>query len=1220
MEKENYIMGLDLGVGSVGWAAMLIDEQNEPYRILDLGSRIFDPEGASMEDRRIARGTRRVFRRRKARVTRTKNLFKKYHLLNQEQIQAVYHQTGKPMPSPYALRMNGKSALLNAEELLIVLVHYAKGRGFRSNRKTIEDEETKKGKAASANEEQKLLFAKQQTEERLKRMQEENPRATITDLLLKEEKETGKLRNTSGNYMHGVTRAMIEEEVRAILDFQVQQGLICDEFKEEYLNILLHQRMFSDGPDEPSPYHKPLEKMIGVCGFTGMPRAPKSSLTYELFTLVQKLLDLRYLPAGSKDRKDQLRLTAEQIEHLTEKARQGKTITYKLVKAEIGQPVHFPSVRLSRQDYFKVMDDLKQHPEKDRDEEMEKAKEKIEISKLNNYNRLRNQLNKCLGKDGYELTDSQYDMIADCLTRNKSDIEIEKYLAGERTTLLGVDLPEPVKEAVKKMEDKGFTEFGKVSFELLYDILPLMIHQGLNYYEACHACGYDHSRKHENTEDYSEIPVINQILDDLDKTITNRSVVRTLVETRKVVNAVIRQYGKPFEIHVEMARELTKSAKEKAQLIQQQQTNQYTNEALRQIIYSQHPDKFRSPQAVKHDDLVQYQLYVEQKGICPYTLAITGDENQAKIHERDLFTKEVEVDHIIPYTLCFDDRNVNKALVKKQRNQEKGNRVPMQYFKGMLGEAKYRSWISGNSAISGDKQARYFAEKVEESFLNDYRARTINDTRYATKALKEILTFCFPSVKVRAYTGQVTAMLRGVWGLNGLTHSWDSSDYKVKKEENPDMWPLYQQLNALLLENVDKKDNRYKKIIQEINKLKKNDEVKNRENHLHHALDAVVIACATDKMRRRVEMHAIAKSQSSQEEIQFRIPVTDPETGELLRYENFSMPKSEYRDTLLEWEVFEKYRFPVPYQGFEKEAIVRTYERDPQVLRNTLSMMRRYNHTDLDTIHPICVSHYYSSKVSGRMHKATYYGLKETEKGKVLTNRMLISKEEFTVKQLNSLYDKDGTQKYVFSAVKEWLGDYKNGAEAFKAHQFRYPENRNGNPIKKVKLDVGELKEEFEIHPGQYVEKENVVQVHIYQRQGDDKLYFVGMDRFRVFNAEKREDLSILLWWGREKNNITVKMNELAEHGFVDKPQILYKGQTVLLEKRNGSKGLCTIVGFGIGKLEVNSILGDGKDLVNNGLFDKCSPRYQLTVSTIKKITPISIDVLGKIHSDLSRL
>ena len=332
------------------------------------------------------------------------------------------------------------------------------------------------------------------------------------------------------------------------------------------------------------------------------------------------------------------------------------------------------------------------------------------------------------------------------------------------------------------------------------------------------------------------------------------------------------------------------------------------------------------------------------------------------------------------------------------------------------------------------------------------------------------------------------------------------------------------------------------------------------------------------------------------------------------------MPKSEYRDTLLEWEVFEKYRFPVPYQGFEKEAIVRTYERDPQVLRNTLSMMRRYNHTDLDTIHPICVSHYYSSKVSGRMHKATYYGLKETEKGKVLTNRMLISKEEFTVKQLNSLYDKDGTQKYVFSAVKEWLGDYKNGAEAFKAHQFRYPENRNGNPIKKVKLDVGELKEEFEIHPGQYVEKENVVQVHIYQRQGDDKLYFVGMDRFRVFNAEKREDLSILLWWGREKNNITVKMNELAEHGFVDKPQILYKGQTVLLEKRNGSKGLCTIVGFGIGKLEVNSILGDGKDLVNNGLFDKCSPRYQLTVSTIKKITPISIDVLGKIHSDLSRL
>ena len=79
----NYILGLDMGVGSVGWACVLVNDNHEPYLILDLGSRIFDSEGMSVEDRRIARGTRRVLRRRKRRVQRTKKMFVRYHLLNE---------------------------------------------------------------------------------------------------------------------------------------------------------------------------------------------------------------------------------------------------------------------------------------------------------------------------------------------------------------------------------------------------------------------------------------------------------------------------------------------------------------------------------------------------------------------------------------------------------------------------------------------------------------------------------------------------------------------------------------------------------------------------------------------------------------------------------------------------------------------------------------------------------------------------------------------------------------------------------------------------------------------------------------------------------------------------------------------------------------------------------------------------------------------------------
>lgn len=1215
-QQYHYILGLDMGVGSVGWACMLTDEQNEPERILDLGSRIFDPQGASMEDRRIARGTRRVLRRRKARVTRTKNLFKKYKMLSEEQIQAVYQTKGKVLPNPYLLKLKGKKEGLTSEELLITLVHYAKGRGFKSNRKVIEDEESKKGQAASANEEQKLLFAKQHTEAKLKEKQLQDPEYTITNLLLEEvgQSKSVKLRNTSGEYTHGITRKMIEDEVTKILDCQIQCGVISEDFKHDFLNILLHQRLFIDGPDF-GPYHKPFEKMIGRCGFTGEPRAPKSSLTYELFTLVQKLCDLRYRKEGSRE---EYRLSVTQIEHLVDKARNSKSITYKLVREEIGEPVKFKGLELNRTDYYKLVDELKAHPELDLREEVEKAKEKVEIFKLKNYAKLKNELSKRLGK-GITLEDQQYDLIADCLTRNKSDEEIRKYLNGERETLKNVTLPPEVQDVVVQLSDQGFSEFGKVSLSFLYQILPLMIHEGKDYYEATKQCGYGHTQKHINEVEMDCIPIINEILETLDKTVTNRGVVRTLVETRKVVNAIIRKYGKPSQIHVEMARELTKSDDEKNKLMQEQQANQILNSSLRYQIFSQHPDKFRSIESIKSEDLLQYRLYLEQRGICPYTLAVTGDEQLAKIHERDLFTQEVEIDHIIPYTLCYDDRMENKTLVKKQRNQEKGNRVPMLYLKGLPGEAKYRTWIKQNTAISMNKKERYLAEKVDERFLNDYRARTINDTRYATKAFKEILQYSFPSVKVKSYTGQITAKLRGVWGLNGLTHSWASPNYKMKKSSNEDINALYIKLNDLILNNVSKRSAEYRKVQQEIVKLMRNDEIKNRDNHLHHAVDAVIIACATDKIRRRVEMHEVAKAQSKSEIIQFQIPVWDPETGEVLRMATFEMSQEDYRASNKEWDIFEKHRFPLPYYDFRKEVIIRAYERDVNVLRNELSAMPRYTDVDLQSIYPITVSHHYSSKLSGRLHKATYYGAKETENGKILTNRMAINTESFQASHLAKLYDKDGTQSYIYSAVRDWLDGYKNGLEAYKGHQNKLPLNKNGNPIKKVKLNVGAVKEEFSLHPdvAQYVEKENVVQVHIYRRENDDKLYFVGMDRFRLLNADHRDDLPLLLWWGRDAMHMSIQKKDLASNGFIKKPQVLLKGQTVKVEKRDGAQGICKIVGFASGNLEITSILGDGIDLVKTGLFANAQERYRITISTIKSIKPISIDILGEIHGNL---
>ena len=175
------------------------------------------------------------------------------------------------------------------------------------------------------------------------------------------------------------------------------------------------------------------------------------------------------------------------------------------------------------------------------------------------------------------------------------------------------------------------------------------------------------------------------------------------------------------------------------------------------------------------------------------------------------------------------------------------------------------------------------------------------------------------------------------------------------------------------------------------------------------------------------------------------------------------------------------------------------------------------------------------------------------------------------------------------------------------------PKNSNGNPIKKVKLDYDSPKEEILLHKEkkQYVEKENVIQTHVFRREDSDKLYFIGMDRYRVMNF--KNDPVVLIWWGRSKNNRKIKYSELAREGYI--PYVkLYKNQIILLELRNGAKGLCKVGGFSSGLFEIVSILGDDFDILASGLQSKSKSQLQITISTIKSIQPINVDILGKVH------
>ena len=228
---------------------------------------------------------------------------------------------------------------------------------------------------------------------------------------------------------------------------------------------------------------------------------------------------------------------------------------------------------------------------------------------------------------------------------------------------------------------------------------------------------------------------------------------------------------------------------------------------------------------------------------------------------------------------------------------------------------------------------------------------------------------------------------------------------------------------------------------------------------------------------------------------------------------------------------------------------------------------------------------------------------------------MSVTSDKFTEKKLECIYDKDSTQSYIYSSVKEWLKNYGNGQEAFIGHNNKYPLNKNGLEIKKVKILDGPIKEEFELKPNtnQYVAKDNVIQIRVYTRENDSKLYFEAMDRFKLINEKKRTDMNHILWFGQGKGYISIKNDDLSSNGVIKKPILVYKGQTVFISKNNGDSGYAIFNGCTSGMLEVASINGDQNDLIKYGLATPpVKARNKITVSTIQSIVPISISILGK--------
>lgn len=735
-----YSLGLDIGVTSVGWA--VVDEDKK--RIHDLGVRIFEKAenpktGESLaKPRRDARSARRRLRRRRQRLDALKRFFIAHNLLDQKNIDQLFSTPN----DPYILRVKGLDERLTNQELFLALYHIAKRRGYKSNRKSQElsDAEGKSVlKGIGAN--QALLSA--------------GGYRTVGEALLKDDRYKLHKRNKRNDYSNSFARDDFLNEMKTLLYIQRQKGL---QFTDYDVESLLNAREMLSLPDgssvemyygsfaqRPFMNRELMQRMIGKCTHEpNEPRAPRASYSFELFRFAQDLVNVVLSTKGERRT-----LTPEEISSVIIKAHENRGIKYKTVRKTLELPddCYFTYVR------GKIKNN---NPDENA------------FGEMKFYHDVKKALKDLPEWQQFTVDPYLLDDIGLVLTVEKTDEDIRRELSK-------VNLPMSLSnEAIEALLPLSYSKFAAFSAKALKKITPYLL-QAQTHDKAVISAGYVFNNP--KSSNNHKLPPLSA--EDAER-ITNPVVKRAISQTIKVINAVVRKYGLPYQIKIECARELAKSFKERNDIIKSQQENQENNQKIVDLI------KEHGITTPNGQQIIKYKLYRQQNGQCLYS---------GKPISLDLLFSDdyaYEIDHIVPWSRCGDDSLSNKALVLREENQNKGNALPFEAFSG--NEAKWLEFKARVESLNLErgKVRRCLAEKIADK---DWSAHALKDTQYITRFMKEYveknLAFSDPDKrqKVLLPAGSITSYIGKRWGIgknrgeNVLHHARDAALVAVMTQQ-----------------------------------------------------------------------------------------------------------------------------------------------------------------------------------------------------------------------------------------------------------------------------------------------------------------------------------------------------------------------------------------------------------------------------------------------------